>query len=99
MFFRMKERSSMKSSRVDPALANSERHPVDGQHVSCDAHVHAMPVRISGNRVKTVDHDLFQALIDGLQVPEIALTILHPFKVRNRYTPCIGQNVRNNKNL
>src|ERR1700680_2656740 len=69
------------TSSIDAADLKGGCHAVDGQHVRSHPVTHTVFLRKTYNIPEAVDHDLVQAAVDQLFVPEKALPILHPFKV------------------
>src|SRR5581483_1101030 len=84
-------------SSVDTTLANSVRHPVDGQHVSGDTIVHVVSLGVAHHVVEGRLHDAFQLLVDDGFFPEVALAVLHPFEIRSGDAAGIGQDVGNHE--
>lgn len=66
---------------VNPARSGRISHTINGQHVSGDPRVDAMAIGVRSNGIKAIHHNFFQAIIDGFEIPEVALSILNPFKV------------------
>src|SRR5260370_37507608 len=66
---------------VDAAEFDGEGYAVQGQHVGGDPIVGVVGAGVFDDGVETFVHDLLQALIDHLLVPEEALAILHPIEV------------------
>src|SRR5262245_27359766 len=58
-----------------------------------------MPVSVSTYGIKTIHHNLFEAFVDGFEIPKITLAILNPLEVRNRDASGIGKNVWNDEDF
>ena len=84
---------------VNAAFPDRKGNAVDGKHVSRNAHVDVVAVSVGSHSVKTVHHDFFEPLIHRLQIPEITLPVLYPFKVGNRYAAGVRQNVGNDEDF
>src|SRR5450755_3397874 len=85
--------------RVNATLLYGESHPVDGQHIGGNAIVDRVRLSVANHIAEAFRQDALQLLVDHSFLPEIALAILHPFKVGGRDTTGIGQNVRNDEDL
>src|ERR1039457_6852316 len=68
---------------VESPKPDGFRDAIEGQHVGGDAVVDTVGLGVLNHRVKTFHHDLFQALVHQLLIPEKALTVLHPLEVRS----------------
>src|ERR1700761_7960354 len=79
--------------RVNSALLNRKSNPIDRQHVSRDAVVHVVSFGIANHIVETIPQDGLQLLVDDGLFPEVALAVLHPFKVTGRDSTGVGQDV------
>src|SRR5947209_734055 len=75
------------------------RHSVQRQHISRRSIIYAVLSSISGNISEAGYHDLLEAFINQIFIPEVSLPILHPFEVRNGDAAGVRQNVRNDKDL
>src|SRR5208283_4678999 len=82
---------------VDAAQPHSLRHTPYPKHVRSDAH---------GNLLLQVDlqhipesslHHALQAVVDILRLPEQVLLVLHPFKIGDRDSAGIAENIRDHE--
>src|SRR5581483_12166907 len=71
-------------SGIDAAGLQSRSDSINGQHIGRQPVTNVVLFRVGQDVTKTVHHDLFQAAVDQLLIPEEALPVLHPFKVRHR---------------
>ena len=83
---------------VQATKFDGKRHSIERQHVGGSAVVDRMLGGITGDVVEAIHHDFFEAIIDQLFVPEVALTILDPLEVGYSDAASIGQNVWNDEN-
>src|SRR6266700_786625 len=79
--------------RVDPTLPNRIRHAVNRQHVSSDAVVDVVSFGVADNIFEGRLHDGIELFVDHRLLPEVALTVLHPFEIRSGDATGVGQNV------
>src|SRR5712691_1215877 len=84
-------------SRIDTPHSRIIGHAVYGQHVGRRPGVDCMCVRITAKIVEARNHRFLKALVDDVLAPEIAHPVLYPFKIRDRYSSSIGQNVRDDE--
>jgi len=56
------------------------RHAIQSQHVSGGAIVDPVRSGVLDHGIETLVHDLLQALVHGLLIPEEPLPILHPLE-------------------
>ena len=85
-------------SRIDASHPRVVGHSVYRQHVSRGPGVDRVGVRITAQIVETGDHRFLQPLVNYILAPEIAHSVLHPFKIGNCYAAGVRQNVGNHKN-
>src|ERR1700730_4899263 len=90
---------SSRKSGIDAAGLKGGRYAIDSQHVRSHPVTHIVLLRKIDDIPEAVDHDLFQAAIDELFVPEEALPVLHPFKVGNGDAAGVSQYVGDHKNF
>ena len=50
--------------RVNPALLDGVRHPIDREHVRCDAVVYVMRIRVTHDIIEGRHHDFLELLVD-----------------------------------
>src|ERR1035441_290727 len=81
------------NSRVDSSQADSVGHAIEGQHVGRDAVVDVVLFGVLNHRVETLVHDLLQAAVHQLFVPEETLAILHPLEIGDGDAAGVGQDV------
>ncbi len=84
---------------VDAAQLDGLRDAIERHHVGGGAIVDAVLFGIGDDGVEAFIHDLLQALIDQVLVPEEALAVLHPFEVGDGDAAGVGQNVGNHEDL
>src|SRR5438270_6436248 len=75
------------------------RYPRNSEHVSRDPVVDAVRVRKMHHVLKGLTQDELKLLIDGGFLPEIALAVLHPFKIRRGNAAGVGKNVWNDEDF
>ena len=85
--------------RVDSTQLDSMRYPRNGQHVSRDPVVDAVRVREMHHVLKGLTQNELKLLIDGGFLPEIALAVLHPFKIGRGNAAGVGKNVWNDEDF
>src|SRR5438046_140609 len=68
-------------SGINSPLPNGVRYAVDGQHVSGDAVVHVVRLRVAHYIIEGADHDVCELFVHDRLFPEIPLPILHPFEI------------------
>src|ERR1700680_2670397 len=90
---------SSRKSGIDAADLKGRRYAIDSEHVRSHPVTHIVFLCKTDNIPKAVDHDLVQAAIDELLVPEEALAVLHPFKVGNGDAAGVGENIGDHENF
>src|SRR4051812_20544141 len=87
-------------SGVEPAQADGGRHTVQREHVRGGAIIHpGVLVGEADHGVEAGHHDLLEAIVDELFVPEEALAVLHPFEVRDRDAAGVGEDIWNDEDF
>ncbi len=79
--------------RVNSPLLGGGGDAIDGQHVGRDAVVDVVGFRVSNDVVEALGQDGVQLLVDDSFLPEITLTILHPFEVGGGDSSGVGEDV------
>src|SRR5438105_4936487 len=82
---------------VDPAEFKHKGDTVNGQHISGDAIIHAVGLRVAYHFVEAVLHNIFQPFIDSTLAPEKAFAVLHPFEVAHCDAARVRQDVRDDE--
>src|SRR5579864_493166 len=82
---------------VDAAQFDREGYSIEGEHIRRCAVVDGVLFGVGDHVVEAVHHNLFQAIVDHLLIPEIALAILHPLEIRDRDAAGVGQNIRDHE--
>src|SRR5213080_1285196 len=84
---------------INSPLPNGVRYAVDGQHVSGDAVVHVVRLRVAHYIIEGADHDVCELFVHDRLFPEIALPILYPFEIGGCDASGIAEDVWNNEDF